>query len=133
MHDATSGLGKVKEGAKSSEVPMLIGKHTYHRKKLSRKALCSSQSIIEDDSGPEKRPLAKLRKHVSGDVDESAEVKTTAVKRGKTKMIKGTKDTSSKGRSSSVNINSSLLTDQLSVKNKTSRKVLKFSRTVQSI
>jgi len=126
------GLGKVKEGAKSSGVPLAIEKYTYHRKNPSRKELCSSKPVVEDNSGPGKKPLAKLRKDVSGDVNESAEVKATAIKRGKAKMIKGKKDTSSK-RNSSVNVDNSSPSDQLSLKNKTSQKVSKFARTVQSI
>ncbi|CAJ2637688.1 unnamed protein product [Trifolium pratense] len=130
LNDATSVLGKVKEGTKSSRVPLATGKHTYHRKKLSRKELCSFQPVVEDNSGPGKQPLAKLRKHVSGDVKESAEVKITAIKSGKAKMIKGKKDTSSKSKSS-VNVDNSSPSDQLSLK-KTSPKVLKFACTVQN-
>lgn len=130
---ATSGLGRVKEGAKSAGVPLVIGKYTYYRKKLSRKEPCSSQSVMEDDSGPVRRPMAKLMKHVSGDVGVTAEVKIAAMKREKAKMIKGKKDTSSKGRPSPINVNSSSPRAQLSLKNKTSQKVLKFSRAVQSI
>lgn len=126
------GLGKVKEGAESSGVPLAIGKYTYHRKNLSRKELCSSKPVVEDNSGPGKEPLAKLRKDVSGEVNESAELKVTATKCGKAKMIKGKKDTSSK-RSSSVNVDNSSPSDQLSLKNKTSQKVSKLAHTVQSI
>lgn len=123
----------MKEGAKSSsEVPPVIGKYTYCRKKLSRKELISSKSVAENDSRPGKQPVAKLRKHFSGDVGEAAEVKIASVKRGKTKMIKGKKDTSSKGKSS-VSVNSSSHNDQLSLKNKAGQKVLKFSGEVQSI
>ncbi|XP_061368682.1 histone-lysine N-methyltransferase ATXR7 isoform X2 [Gastrolobium bilobum] len=108
LNDATSGLGRVKEGAKSSSgVPLVVGKYTYYRKKLSRKELCSSQSVA-DDSGPGKQPVAKLRKLVSGDVGETAEIKKAAVNRGKTRVIKG-KDTSSKGRSSPVNVNNDVM------------------------
>ncbi|GAU39686.1 hypothetical protein TSUD_320990 [Trifolium subterraneum] len=131
LNDATSELGNVKEGTKSSRVPLATGKHTYHRKKLSRKELCSFQPVVEDNSGPGKQPLAKLRKRVSGDVKESAEVKITALKSGKAKMIKGKKDTSSQSRSS-VNVDNSSPSDQLSLKNKTSQKVLKLSCTVQN-
>ncbi|KAJ1393103.1 SET domain [Sesbania bispinosa] len=131
LNVATSGLRRVKEGAKSSSgAPQAIGKYTYHRKKLSRKELCSSQSVKEDDSGPGKQPVAKLRKPVSGGVNETAEDKITAVKRGKAMVIKEKKDTSAKGRPSPVIVNSSSLSDQLSLKNKTSRKVLK--NTVQN-
>lgn len=131
LNDATLGLGKVKEGAKSSGVPLAIEKYTYHRKNLSRKELCSSKPVVDDNSGPGKKPLAKLRKDVSGDVKESAEVKVTAIKRGKSKMIKGKKDTSSK-KSSSVNVDNSSPSVQLSLKNKTSQKVSKFAHTVQN-
>ncbi|KAL1321020.1 hypothetical protein AAHE18_14G099100 [Arachis hypogaea] len=56
LNDATSGLGKMKEGAKgSSGVPLVNGKYTYHRKKLSHKELCSSQSASVDDSRPGKQ------------------------------------------------------------------------------
>ncbi|KAK7329349.1 hypothetical protein VNO77_23510 [Canavalia gladiata] len=130
LDNPTFGLGKAKEGAKSSsEVPLVIGKYTYYRKKLSRKELVSSQSVA-DDSGPGKQAVTKLRKHVSGDVDETAEVKMATVKDGKTRLIKG-KGISSKGRSS-VKANSGLHSDQLSLKNKTGPKVLKFSSKVQN-
>ncbi|XP_072091442.1 histone-lysine N-methyltransferase ATXR7 isoform X4 [Arachis hypogaea] len=56
LNDATSGLGKMKGGAKgSSAVPLVNGKYTYHRKKLSHKELCSSQSASVDDSRPGKQ------------------------------------------------------------------------------
>lgn len=133
LNSATSGLGRVKEGAKSSsEVPPVIGKYTYCRKKLSQKELIFSKSVAENDSRTGKQLVTKLRKHVSGDVGEAAEVKIASVKRGKTKMIKGKKDTSSKGKSS-VSVNSSSHNDQLSLKNKAGQKVLKFSGEVQSI
>lgn len=131
MNDATSGLGKGKEGSKSSGVPLLDGKHTYQRKKLPRKEFCSSQPVVDDNLGPGKKPLANLWKHVSRDVNESAEVKITAIKCGKTKMINGKKDASSKSRSS-LNVDNSSPNDQLTLKNKTSRKVVKFAHTVQS-
>jgi hypothetical protein len=54
LSDATSGLGKVKEGTKSSGVPLAI-KYTYYRKKLSRKKFFYSQFVVEDDSGPGKQ------------------------------------------------------------------------------
>jgi hypothetical protein len=54
LSDATSGLGKVKEGTKSSGVPLAI-KYTYYRKKLSRKKFFSFQFVVEDDSGPGKQ------------------------------------------------------------------------------
>ncbi|XP_028180508.1 histone-lysine N-methyltransferase ATXR7-like isoform X3 [Glycine soja] len=131
LNSATSGLGRVKEGAKSSsEVPPVIGKYTYCRKKLSRKELISSKSVAENDSRPGKQPVAKLRKHFSGDVGEAAEVKIASVIHGKTKMIKGKKDTTSKGKSS-VSVNSSSHNDQLSLKNKAGQKVLKFSDDVK--
>jgi hypothetical protein len=132
LNDATSELRKVKEGTKSSRVLLATGKHTYHRKKPSRKEFSSFLPVVEDNLGPGKQPLAKLRKHASGDVKESAEVKITTIKRGTAKMIKGKKDTSSKSRSS-VNVDNSSHSDQLSLKNKTNLKVLKFARTVQSI
>ncbi|RDY03803.1 Histone-lysine N-methyltransferase ATXR7, partial [Mucuna pruriens] len=134
LNGATSGLGRMKEGAKSSsEVPLVIGKKfTYCRKKQSRKELLSSQSVAENDSRPGKQPIAKLRKHVSVDVDEAAEVKITSVKCGRTKMIKGKKDTSSKDRSS-VSVNSSLHSDQLSLKNKAGQKVLKFTDDIKDV
>ena len=51
LNSATSGLGRVKEGAKSSsEVPPVIGKYTYCRKKLSQKELIFSKSVAENDS-----------------------------------------------------------------------------------
>uniref|UniRef100_A0A1S2XE53 [histone H3]-lysine(4) N-trimethyltransferase n=1 Tax=Cicer arietinum TaxID=3827 RepID=A0A1S2XE53_CICAR len=131
LDDATSGLGKVKEGAKSSGAPPVSGKYAYYRKKLSRKEFGSSQSVVEDDSGPGKQPLAKLRKIVSGDVHETAEVKIAAIKRGKAKMFKGKKDTSSKSRSSVI-VNNSSPSYQLSLTNKTSQKVLKLACTVQN-
>ncbi|XP_058767936.1 histone-lysine N-methyltransferase ATXR7-like isoform X2 [Vicia villosa] len=131
LNDATSGLGKGKKGSKNSGVPLLDGKHTYQRKKLPRKEFCSSQPVVDDNLGPGKKPLANLWKHVSGDVNESAEVKITAIKCGKTKMIKGKKDTSSKSRSS-FNVDNSSPNDQLSLKNKTSQKVAKFAHTVQN-
>ncbi|XP_027358727.1 histone-lysine N-methyltransferase ATXR7 isoform X2 [Abrus precatorius] len=132
LNHATSGLGRVKEGANnSSEVPLVSGKYTYYRKKLSRKELFPSQSVAKDDSGPGKQPVAKLRKHVSGDGNKTAEVKMASVKHRKTRIIKGKKDTSSKGRSS-VNVTDSSQGDQLSLKNKTGRKVLKFSSKVQN-
>ncbi|TKY72684.1 Histone-lysine N-methyltransferase ATXR7 [Spatholobus suberectus] len=134
LNGAPSGLGRVKEGANSSsEVPLAIGKYTYCRKKLSQKELFSSKSVAEKDSRPGKLPVAKLRKHVSGDVDEAAEVKIiAALKREKTRMIKGKKDTSSKGKSS-VSVNSSSHSDQLSLKNKAGQKVLKFSDDVKDV
>ncbi|KAK7303872.1 hypothetical protein RJT34_14790 [Clitoria ternatea] len=132
LNDATYRLGRVKEGSKSSsEVPLMIGKHTYHRKKLSRKELFSSQSVAEDDSWPGKQPAAKLRKHVSGDVSEMPGVKIAAVKHGKAKTINRKKDASSKGRSSPVNVNCSSHSDQLSLKNKIGPEVIKFSSEVQ--
>ncbi|KHN47714.1 Histone-lysine N-methyltransferase SETD1B [Glycine soja] len=131
LNSATSGLGRVKEGAKSSsEVPPVIGKYTYCRKKLSQKELIFSKSVAENDSRTGKQLVTKLRKHVSGDVGEAAEVKIASAKHGKTKMIKGKKDTSSKGKSS-VSVNSSSHNDQLSLKNKAGRKVLKFSDDVK--
>ena len=134
LTDATSGLGRTKDRAKSSSgVPLVIGKYTYHRKKLSRKELCTSQSVSVDDSGSGKQPVSKLRKHVSGDLDETAKVKIAAVKRGKTRLIKGKKDKSTKSRSSPVNVNGSLDSDQSLLKNKTSLKALKLSHTVQSM
>lgn len=133
LNSATSGLGRVKEGAKSSsEVPPVIGKYTYCRKKLSQKELIFSKSVAENDSRTGKQLVTKLRKHVSGDVGEAAEVKIASAKHGKTKMIKGKKDTTSKGKSS-VSVNSSSHNDQLSLKNKAGQKVLKFSGEVQSI
>jgi hypothetical protein len=54
LSDATSGPGKVKEGTKSSGVPLAI-KYTYYHKKLSRKEFFSSQSVVEDDSWPVKQ------------------------------------------------------------------------------
>ncbi|XP_029128251.1 histone-lysine N-methyltransferase ATXR7 isoform X2 [Cajanus cajan] len=133
LNGATSGLGRVNEGAKiSSEVPLVNGKNTYYRKKVSRKELFSSPSVAENGSSSGKQPMAKLRKHVSGDVKEAAEVKIAAVKCGKTKILKGKKDTSSKG-SSSVGVNSSSHSDQLSLKNKADRKVLKFSDDVVDV
>ncbi|WJX23899.1 [histone H3]-lysine(4) N-trimethyltransferase [Trifolium repens] len=131
LNDATSELRKVKEGTKSSRVLLATGKHTYQRKKPSRKELSSFQPVVEDNLGPGKQALAKLRKHASGDVKESAEVKIATIKRGTAKMIKGKKDTSSKSRSS-VNVDNSSHSDQLSLKNKTNLKVLKFARTVQN-
>ncbi|KAK7412991.1 hypothetical protein VNO78_04796 [Psophocarpus tetragonolobus] len=131
---SASGLGRVKEGAKSSsEVPLLFGKNTYCRKKLLQKELLSSKSVAEKDCRlPGKQPAAKLRKLVSADVDEAAEVKIAFVEHGKTKTIKGKKDTSSKGRST-VSINSSSHNDQLSLKNTASQKVLKFSGDVRDV
>lgn len=118
LNGATSGLGRVKEGAKSSsEVRLVIGKNTYSRKKLSRKQLTSSQSIAENDSRPGKKPAAKLRKLVCGDVGEAVEVEIASDKHGKTRRIKGKKDSCSKGRSS-VTVNGSSHSDQLSLKNK---------------
>ncbi|XP_050920367.1 histone-lysine N-methyltransferase ATXR7 isoform X9 [Lathyrus oleraceus] len=131
LNNATSGLGKRKEGSKSSGVRLLDGKHTYQRKKLPRKEFCSFQPVVEDDLGPGKKPLANLWKHVSGDVNESSEVKITAIKGGKTKMIKGKKDAFSKS-GSSFNVDNSSPNDQLSLKNKTSQKALKFAHTVQN-
>ncbi|CAI8590000.1 unnamed protein product [Vicia faba] len=130
LNGVTSGLGKGKEGSKSSGVPLLDG-NTYHRKKLPRKEFCSFQPVVEDNLGPGKKPLANLQKHVSGDVNESAKVKITAIKHGKTKMIKGKKDASSKS-GSSFNVDNSSPNDQLSLKNKTSQKVVKFAHTVQN-
>lgn len=124
----------MKEGAKfSSGVPPVIGKHTYYRKKLSRKELCSSRSEAVDDSSSGKQPVTKFRKHASGGLGETAGVKITTTKRGKTKMIKGKKDIFAQGRSSPVNVNSSLHSDQSSLKKKTSRKVLEISCNIQSI
>lgn len=110
---------------------MVIEKYTSYSKKRSKKELHSSQCVTDDYLKPGKPPVAKLRK--SRDVDETAEVKITSLKPGKARMIKGKKDTHSNGRSSSVNVNSNSRSDQLSSKNKTSQKVLKFSSTVQSI
>ncbi|CAK8531800.1 unnamed protein product [Lathyrus sativus] len=131
LNGATSGLGKRKEGSKSSGVCLLDGKYAYQRKKLPRKEFCSFQPVVEDNLGPGKKPLANLWKHVSGDVNESSEVKITAIKGGKTEMIKGKKDASSKS-GSSVNVDNSSPNDQLSLKNKTSQKALKFAHTVQN-
>ncbi|MCI26729.1 histone-lysine N-methyltransferase SETD1B, partial [Trifolium medium] len=54
LNDATSEPGKVKEGTKCSGVPLAI-EYTYYHKKLSRKEFFSSQSVVEDDSGPGKQ------------------------------------------------------------------------------
>ncbi|KAL2340176.1 hypothetical protein Fmac_008116 [Flemingia macrophylla] len=132
LNGATSGLGSVNGEAKSSsEVPPVNGKNTCCRKKLSRKESFLPLFVAESDSRPGKKPMAKLRKHVSGDVNEATEVKIAAVKCGKTKMIKGKKDKSSK-RMSSVSVNSSSHSDQLSLKNKAGQKVSKFSGEVQN-
>jgi len=132
LNGATSGLGREKEGEKSSEVRLVIGQNTYYRKKLSRKELVSSQTVAEKDSRPGKKPAGKLRKLVCGDVGDAVEVEITSVKHGKTKRIKGKKDSCSKGRSS-VTVNGSSHSDKLSLKNKAGQKVLKFSGEVQSI
>ncbi|CAL0301540.1 unnamed protein product [Lupinus luteus] len=62
----------------------------------------------------------------------SSEVKLAYTNSRKTRMIKRKKDVFAKGRSSPVNVNSSLQSDQSSLKNKSSRKVLKFSHIVQN-
>ncbi|KAL5077188.1 hypothetical protein RYX36_016172, partial [Vicia faba] len=74
LNGFTSGLGKGKEGSKGSGVPLLDG-NTYHRKKLPRKEFCSFQPVVEDNLGPEKKPMANLQKHVSGDLDETRMMK----------------------------------------------------------
>ncbi|BAT80193.1 Histone-lysine N-methyltransferase [Vigna angularis] len=132
LNGATSGLGRMKEGEKSSEVRLVIGKNTYYRKKLSRMELVSSQTVAENDSRPGKKPVGKLRKLVCGDVSEAVEVEIASVKHGKTKKIKGKKDSCSKGRSS-VTVNASSQSDQLSLKNKAGQKVLKFSENVVNV
>ncbi|XP_027903109.1 histone-lysine N-methyltransferase ATXR7 [Vigna unguiculata] len=132
LNGATSGLGREKEGEKSSEVRLVIGQNTYYRKKLSRKELVSSQTVAEKDSRPGKKPAGKLRKLVCGDVGDAVEVEITSVKHGKTKRIKGKKDSCSKGRSS-VTVNGSSHSDKLSLKNKAGQKVLKFSDNVKDV
>ncbi|MED6175865.1 hypothetical protein PIB30_082301, partial [Stylosanthes scabra] len=100
LNDATYGLGKMKGDAKSSSgVPIVNGKYTYHRKKLSQKELCSSQSASVDDSRPRKQNVSKLRNRVLGDLDEAAEVKIAA-KRGKASVVKGKNHKSNKSKSS---------------------------------
>ncbi|CAL0334913.1 unnamed protein product [Lupinus luteus] len=131
LNDSTSRLGRTMEGAKiSSGVPLVSEKHTYYRKKLARKGLCSSSSVSLDDSGPGKQHVAKLRKHASGYLDKTAEVKITSTNSGKTRMIKRKKDVFDEDRSSPVN--STLHSDHSLLKKKSSRKVLKFSCTVQN-
>ncbi|XP_019425745.1 PREDICTED: histone-lysine N-methyltransferase ATXR7 isoform X2 [Lupinus angustifolius] len=133
LNDSTSRLGRMMEGSKiSSGVPLVSAKQIYYHEKLSRKELGSSQSVSVDDSGPRKQSVAKLRKHASGGLNKTAEVKLAYNNSGKTRMIKRKKDVFAKGRSSPVNVNGSLHSDQSSLKNKSSRKVLKFSHTVQS-
>ncbi|KAE9598707.1 putative histone-lysine N-methyltransferase chromatin remodeling SET family [Lupinus albus] len=130
LNDSTSRLGRTMEGAKiSSGVPLVSGRHTYYRKKMVRKELCSSPSVSLDDSGPGEQHVAKLRKHASA-VLETAEVKITSTNSGKTRMIRRKKDLFDEGRSSPVN--GTLHSDQSSLKNKSSRKVLKSSCTVQN-
>nr|XP_027192515.1 pentatricopeptide repeat-containing protein At4g11690-like [Cicer arietinum] len=78
--DSALVQGKVKEGAKSSGVPVVSGKYTYYHKKLPRKEFGSCQSVVKDESGPGKQSLAKLRKlsnekRLSASTDNSVSMK----------------------------------------------------------
>ncbi|CAJ1975925.1 unnamed protein product [Sphenostylis stenocarpa] len=133
LNGATSGLGRVKEGTKSSsEVRPVIRKNTYCRKKLSQKELVSLQAVAKNDSRPGKKQVAKLRKLVCGDVEEAVEVEIDSVKHGKIRRVKGKKDPSSKGKSSVI-VNGSSRSDQPSLKNKAGQKVLKFAENVKDV
>ncbi|KAM1363455.1 hypothetical protein ACFX2H_028147 [Malus domestica] len=61
-------------------LPPMIGKYTYHRKKLLRKKSGSSPSVTLGDTGLQNEIVEKSKKlHVTGDVPEKSELKIATV------------------------------------------------------
>ncbi|XP_054801832.1 histone-lysine N-methyltransferase ATXR7 isoform X2 [Prosopis cineraria] len=116
-------LGRMKKIPKSSssEDSQMVGKYTYHRKKLPQKELGSSSHIAV----PVKKQVDKQKKRFSGDLNESAKVGISPDKTAQTKLVKGKKD------KQAVGAERNLQSKKSSVNNATSKKLLKHSQAVQ--
>ncbi|XP_028758604.1 LOW QUALITY PROTEIN: histone-lysine N-methyltransferase ATXR7-like [Neltuma alba] len=122
-------LGRMKKIPKSSssENSRMVGKYTYHRKKLPQKERHSSQHI----TAPVKKQVDKKKKCFSGDLDDSAKVGISPDKTVQTKLIKGKKDKQANGKSLAAGAKRHLQSKKLSINNATSKKLVKHSQEVQ--
>jgi hypothetical protein len=108
----------------------------YRKKKLSRKKLGPiSQSLIPVDAGVRSQSAEKSRKHVAGNVSETAEVETAAVSSKKlgAKSNKIQTKLSVNARPSRVVIKSSLPGDRSSAKNASGQRGMKVAHTFPSM
>ncbi|KAJ9186261.1 hypothetical protein P3X46_001859 [Hevea brasiliensis] len=139
-HDSTTiaSLEKVKEGSRkfnssdSTEMPLVTGKYTYHRKKkLAWKKLgSSSQSLTQVDAGLQHQPVEKSRKHqIVREVAENVAVEPV-VATLKKEITKGQTELSVNARPLKTNVKSSSPSNQSLAKNATHQKVIKIKRTV---
>lgn len=129
MNDPTLGRRKKMPKISSSKDSWMVGKYTYHRKKLPQKELGSSQNT----AAPVKKRMDKQKKRVSGDLDESAKGAISNDKNAQTKLIKGKKTKQANGKSLAVGPKRNLENKKSSINNATSKKLLKHSQSGQGM
>lgn len=116
----------------SSEDSHMVGKYTYHRKKLPQKELGSSQNIavpVKKQLDKQKRHVDKHKKCVSGDLDESAKGAISPDENAQTKPIKGKKNK----QANAVSPKRHLQCKKSSINNAPSKKLLKHSHAGQGM
>ncbi|KAH0981359.1 hypothetical protein GBA52_008536 [Prunus armeniaca] len=118
----------------TAKVSPIIGKYTYHRKKLFLKKSGSSRSVTLDGKELENEIVEKSKNlHVSGDMPETTEFKNaTVIPKKKRGQSKSQTELSVGATSLQAIAKGCASTDKKEAKSSSSRKLLKVSHAVKS-